>query len=412
MSGQHAAFSPSSAHRVVTCPASFLLSKDAPRTTNWFAVEGSIGHYMHEKVLKQDHVLASDFIGRPPRLFMQPDDLDPDEWAVIPADWVVDEAFAAHVQRSIDWCQQYTGEYFVETRVNISEYTPLTDQFGSCDFACIMQDGTLIIVDLKMGQGVKVYAERNHQLALYALGFMEHLGWLYHIRDVHICVSQPRLDHFDKWVTTAGKLRAFGYEMKGRFDLALKPDAPFCPDEKACKFCPVKGQCPALAQRTQELAHGMFDVLDAEIVKPAMKADWPFATPDAKLMTPEQTSSVLKHRDLIAGFLDSVADHATHLLLHGQEVPDFKLVEGRSSRVIRDVSGYETYLRDNEIEPFKPLELITLTAAESALKTKPKKAGLAAFTEKPRGRPTLAAVTDKRELWTGTAGDMFDAIES
>lgn len=409
MSGQHAAFSPSSAHRVVVCPASFLQAQNEPREPSWFAVEGTIGHFIHEVCLSFP-VRPVDFVGKRPAEFIPSADLDPEEWALVPADWVVDDTFANHVLRSVEWCEQYHGERHVETRVNISHYTPIPDQFGSCDFACMMEDGTLVIVDLKMGQGVKVYADRNHQLALYALGFLEKFDWLYAFHKVKICVSQPRLDHFDAWDTTADELRAFGYEMKERFTLALDPDAPFNPDEKACKFCPVKGKCPALAQRAQELAHGMFDVLGDEVATPSLKHDWPLSHPSAALMTPEQTAAVLKNRALIQDFLDAVEAHATHLLLHGQEVPDFKLVEGRSSRVVRDSDGFAQYLKDNGVEPFKAPALITLTDAEKALKTKEKKAGLAAFTDKPRGKPTLAPVGDKREAYTVTSDQMFDDL--
>ena len=76
---------------------------------------------------------------------------------------------------------------------------------------------------------------------------------------------------------------------------------------------------------------------------------------------------------------------AVHMLMHGQQVPGYKLVEGRSVRVVKDVAGYETYLRENGVEPYRPRELIGLTDAEKGLKTKAKKAGLAAFVEKPRG---------------------------
>lgn len=409
MSGQHAAFSPSSAHRVVTCPASFLLSKDAPRVPNWHAVEGSIGHAIHEHMLL-NNTPAKYFVGKRPQEFMEVAQLDPEEWALVPADWVADETFVAHVERSVDWCLSYDGERHIEQRVDISRYTPIPGQFGSCDFACVMRNGKLVIIDLKMGTGVKVYAERNHQLALYALGFMEKFDWLYAFNDVDVCVSQPRLDHFDRWETTADELRAFGEEMKGRFTIALQPDAPFGPDEKACKFCPVKATCPALAQRAQELALGMFDVLGDEMAAPALRDDWPISAPDARALTAEQISAVLKNRELIEGFLEAVQAQATHMLLHGQPVPDYKLVEGRSARVIKDRDGYAAYLKQHGVEPYKPAEVITLGDAEKALKTKEKKAGLAAFTDKPKGKPTLAPASDKREAYTVTSDQMFDDL--
>ena len=80
------------------------------------------------------------------------------------------------------------------------------------------------------------------------------------------------------WRTSVSELREMGAQIKERFTLALQPDAPYNPDEKACQFCKAKATCPALAQRAQEVALGMFDDLDAEITSPAMR-DWPISTP-------------------------------------------------------------------------------------------------------------------------------------
>ena len=413
MSGAHAAFSPSSAHRVVTCPASFRACQDMPRTTNWFAVEGTIGHAMHEHGLLNG-TPAKAFVGMRPHAFMEATEMDPDEWAVVPADWVVDETFAEHVQRSIDWCNQWTGEVFVEQRVNISKYTPIDKQFGSCDAAIIQRDGKLIINDLKMGAGVKVYAADNHQLALYALGFIEEWDWLYGFDEVEVCISQPRMDHFDVWNTTAAELRAFGMQMKERFTLALEPDAPFNPDDKACKFCAFKGQCVALGQRTQDLALAMFDVIDDEITAPAMKHDWPIVGPSVDGMTPEQIASVLAHAGLMRGFFDAVENHATHMLMHSQEVPGYKLVEGRTHRKWKaSADEVVTWLQERSIKAFKEPEMISPAAAEKEIKgkgAKEIKASLAALVEKPKGAPTLAPVGDKREAYTATADEMFSAV--
>lgn len=417
MSGAHAAFSPSSAHRVVTCPASFRACEGLPNPPSFFAVEGTIAHSIHEHILLNG-TPAKYFIGQRPHAFMEVAEMDADEWALVPPDWVVDEEHVNHVVRSVEWCQQFTGEYHIEQRVDISKYTPIEKQFGSCDFACIARDGTLTIVDLKFGKGVKVYAERNHQLALYALGFIEAWDWLYAFDKVEVCVSQPRLDHFDMWRTTAAELRTFGAEMNRRFALALLPDAPFNPEEKACQFCVFKGQCPALAQRMQEVALAMFDVIDDEIPAPSLKHDWPIVGPSAQGMTPEQISSVLAHAALLTGFLEDVKQHAMGLMLHSQAVPGYKLVEGRSHRRWKtsreEAAGWMTA---NGIEPYKEPELISPAAAEDLIPAKGKekkeiKARLAALVEKPRGAPTIAPVSDKREAYTATADDMFSDVSN
>lgn len=415
MSGKHAKFAPSSADRVVTCPASFLFTQDMPNPPSVFAVHGTVAHYIHEQCLLDPNKKAERYVGMHPIQFMPDDELEPDEWALIPyshgvspdTDFIWTQELADYTQESIDYCMGIGGDTFVEQRLSISNYTPIPDQFGTSDFIAITRGGVMWVVDLKFGEGVKVYAERNLQAVLYALGALDEHDFLYDIKKVVVVISQPRLDHRDVWETTPEELREIGAYIKERFTLALQSEAPFNPSEKACKFCPGKATCPALAQRAVEIAQGMFDDITSEIEKPDASKDWPLSTPDAKLMTPEHTALVLEHANMLRGFLDAVEAHATHLLMHNQPVPGYKLVEGRSARVITDVSGYEAHLRNNGVEPFKSPQLITLTDAEKALKGEQKKL-LSQFMTKPPGRPTIAHESDKRPAMQVTSASMFE----
>src|SRR5690606_38688486 len=51
MAEQHATYAPSSAHRIATCPGSLLATKDLPDTASFEAVEGTVGHAIHEAVM-------------------------------------------------------------------------------------------------------------------------------------------------------------------------------------------------------------------------------------------------------------------------------------------------------------------------------------------------------------------------
>lgn len=418
MSGQHAAFSPSSAKRVIDCPASFQACMGSPDTPNFAAVEGTVAHYLHEQHLRYGTPLTN-FVGMHPLQFMPEDELTEAEWKLLPfsrgvspdTDFIVDTAMVEFVQQSTDWCKAIKGKHYVEQRVNISMYTPIPDQFGTSDHFVIEEDtGTLYVSDFKYGKGVKVFAEKNYQGILYALGVIEEWDWLYGFDKVVIRIAQPRLDHFDTWETTAAELREIGRYILERFTLAMQPDAPFNPTDEACKFCAFKVKCPALTQRAQELALGMFDNLDAEISTPVMR-DWPLSAPDAKAITAEQLAGVLNHYDLIHDFLEAAKAHATYLILHGESVPGWKLVKGKANRFVKDKDGFVAYLTERGVTPFREPELITLTDAEKGLKGKEAKAGLAAFLEKPRGKPTLAHESDKREAYRDTSDAMFDAVD-
>ena len=406
MAGQHARFSPSSAHRIATCPASLRATENLPDEPSWEAVEGTIAHAIHEFALERRQTIDK-FEAMVPSSFMITNELRPEEWAVIPPGWGVPREMIDYVLRSVSFCLEYNGEHFVEQRVNISKYTPVDGQFGTCDFATITNDGLLVITDLKYGRGVQVFAYRNVQLVLYALGFIEEHDWIYNFDRVIIRVSQPRLDHYDVWETTADELRAIGNWLRSRFELALLPNPPFAPEEKACQFCKLKPTCPALGQKMHELAQGWFDDLsEKEIVSPVAPDSFPISTPDVYGLTPAQMALVLDYAKLMKQFLSEVETHVVYLLMHDKEVPGWKVVEGRSNRVITDVAGYETHLRNNKVDPFKPAELIGVTEAEKALRGAAKKE-LSAFLKKPQGSPTLAPASDKRMPYSLTAEQMF-----
>lgn len=391
----HALFAPSSAYRVIQCPASLQHNRDAERTSNWYACRGTLLHFIHAACVDTPTQYPWQFLGARPDAFMEPEDMTPEDWAVVPEGYTITDEDVALVQDSIDYCRSLRSaacDVFVETRVDISHYTPVEGQTGSCDYAIVHRGGQLDVVDLKSGSGQKLYATDNPQLALYALGFIEKFEWLYAFQKVCIHISQPSLDHYDVWETSVAELRLFGNLMKKRFELALQADAPYAPEEKACKYCAIKPTCKALMDHAAQTAFDMFD----EVFNPHR-------------MTPEDVSWALKRRALIRDFLDAVEEHATGMLLHGTPVPDYKLVEGRSARKVRDEISYAAVLVNNGADPYKPRELINLTDAEKALGKN--KALLAPYLNKPPGRPTLAPVSDPRPVWVEPdASTMFDIV--
>jgi hypothetical protein len=405
MAGSHALFSPSSADRISTCPASLLHTQGLPDSPSFEAVEGTVAHALHEMCLTQGFV-AETFIGVAANVLMPTDALSPAEWALIP-DLLVSAEMAAAVQESVDWCRAVPGRHFVEQRLSIDPWTPVPQQFGTSDFVAVdYASRTLTIVDLKYGRGVRVNAFENAQLMLYALGALNEFEMFGDLDIVSIRVSQPRLDHRDEWITSAAELLAHGERLKARFALALNPDAPFYPADKACKFCKAKATCPALYARTLELANGMFDNLN-ETASPVIDGTWPISAHDAKKLAPEHLAKALEAAPLVRGFLDAVESHAMALLLHGQDVSGYKLVEGRSFRRWADVDAARILLTEHGIDFFKDPEPISPADAEKKL-PKAERARLAPLVSKPAGKPTLAPVSDKRPAFTpATASEMF-----
>jgi len=109
-----------------------------------------------------------------------------------------DAEMVEFVQGYVDRCNNFIGEHFIEKRVAFDPWIP--GGFGTCDFICVNPyNYTLVIRDLKYGLGVKVDAEENKQLLLYAIGAYEELSLCYDIRRVLMEIDQPRLDHVSSW---------------------------------------------------------------------------------------------------------------------------------------------------------------------------------------------------------------------
>jgi hypothetical protein len=410
MAGQHAFFAPSSAHRVATCPASLLRTKDLPDKPSFEAVEGTVAHAIHEIVLLHD-VDPTQYVGRPANYFLRPNDLSEAEWALLEG-WTVPPEMPGYVLDSADWCREAPGKHLVEQRLSISRWTPLPDQFGTSDHIALdFSSGTLIVTDLKYGKGVQVFAERNYQAVMYALGAIDEFSMLGDFSKVVVRISQPRLDHRDVWETTVDELFEIGAWLKERFTLALAPDAPFHPEKHACQFCKLKPTCPALYERARELASGWFDNLDADVSNPMPSADWPLSAPDPITLVPEQIALVLENADLVTGFLEAVQKNAIHRLLHSQSVPGWKIVEGRSNRRWRDEIAAEAWLRERQVDPRKPPPMISPADAEKKL-PKALRKEMAALAIKPEGKPTLAAESDPRPVFTPATADGMFADES
>ena len=397
MAGTHSTFAPSSAHRIVTCPASLLASKGEPDNAGVDAVHGTVGHFIHERALL-DGIKPQSFVGMHPVQFMPTAEMSPEEWKLIPysrglkpdEDFIIDNAFAEAVEESVLWCREVPGDHYVEQRVDISPWCPIPGQSGTADhFAC--SPGLLVVTDLKMGTGVQVFAHRNYQAILYALGVINEYDWMYDFDRVVIRISQPRLNHFDVWETTKAELLEIGEYIKERFALANKPGAPFIPDEHACKFCPINYKCKALADT-------VLDYFDFE--DDATRDD---VRLEAEFLTLERSVEIFKKRGLFKLWIGAVeADIATRLSRDPDSVPGLKLVAGRSVRYWpnENAARDELALYIDEDKLYKPREMVSPAQAEKLL-CKADRQIVSVLAEKKPGKPTIVDAEDSRPRWEG-----------
>ena len=395
MPGAHARFAPSSAHRIHDCPASLLLNEQEPDREIWEAAEGTVAHHIAEicASMRRD---PEEFLG----MTFDSGDLDADYDEELHSSKgfaiTVDEEMVQGVGEYLDRIMGLPGDHYVETRVNISPWCPIPDQFGTCDHAAASHK-KLIITDLKYGR-VQVDAPQNKQLVMYALGFINEYDWLYDFDEVIIRIAQPRLDHFDVWVTSKAELLAIGEKIKERFALALKPNAPFGPSEKACRFCKVNYKCKA---NHDFLYHDRIMLLDD---------DDEFVEPDLAMMDDAELAALWLRKGMYENRMRAVEDYLHKKVADGEFVPGLKTVAGRSSRYFVSEVDAEMLLLDAGVKPeklYSKPEFVSPAQAEKLLRGEAKKK-LQDFIKSKPGKPCLVSSDDKRKDLTVQSLELLD----
>ena len=247
------------------------------------------------------------------------------------------------------------------------------------------------VIDFKYGKGVKVSAEDNPQMKIYALGAYEKFSFEYKIDRVRMTIIQPRIENFSEWELSVSELMAWTDSvLTPKAQQAYKGDGPQVPGDW-CQFCKVKSNCRALTQKCIEAAKNH---------------------PDPKLISPDELAAdVLPMLATVKTWLAGVEDYALQQALSGVQLAGWKVVEGRSVRKITDQDGAALALNKagyKTTEIYKPQELRTITDLEKLTGKKQFAAICGDFIEKPQGKPALAPESDKRPAIDPLADDFKD----
>ena len=154
-----------------------------------------------------------------------------------------------------------------------------------------------------------------------------------------------------------------------------------------CKFCKFKAQCRA--QKDALLAE--FDNHE-----------------DANKLTNDEIGDILNKSDMFISWLEAVKMHALSAINRGEAVKGWKLVEGRSVRVISDPDkAVETLSGTLNVEPdtFYNKKIKGIGDLEKIVGKKQLALLLDGNIVKPKGLPTLAKESDKREAINSVMDD-------
>ena len=368
---QHARLSASSAAKWINNPPTLWMEEGLPDTSSIYAKEGTDAHRLAELTLKFETGQITD-----------------KEFDKLFADFKVKSEFYNesmqhfvnnHVSEVMEDYNRFdNAEMMLEQRVSFSDWAP--GGFGTSDCVIIAND-RLEIWDLKYGKGIRVSADHNFQLMLYALGCYAKYSLIYDFSQIRMTISQPRLDNVSQFEISLSDLLEWGEKVvKPAADNALNGRGKWNFDDPATwHFFKAEGFCKQLALKNLEIRKYEFK--------------------EANTLSPEDIVDILGAKDRIVHWLNAVEFYATQQMLQGKlELPGYKLVEGRSNRKIADPDKVYQALRDKGYRKSDLMQekLITLTALTKLIKNDDFENLVQPEIIKPAGKPTLVAETDKR----------------
>ena len=401
---KHAILSPSSAERWLLCPASVLMEKGIPDVASKYAAEGTAAHALAALMLSPENMTteALDSVDR-----------------IHPTD---DEMYG-YVQTYVDKIKELAEGHnlLVEQKLPIGHVTLEDGAEGTGDAVIIRSDDVIEVNDLKYGMGVKVYAAKNKQMMLYALGALRHFSFLGDFKKVVIRIHQPRLQHYDEWECSIADLNTFADEARSsahfiwrlwRGEVALRPAEDFCPSENTCRWCKAKATCPVLSAHIANIVAEDFDVISSN---PIAKLN-PIAH-KIKHATNDELAWLMDNVGVVEDWCKAIRAKVESEMLSGNVVPRWKLVVGKKgNRKWLDETAAEEKMKalGAEANQMYETKLVTPAKAEKIFNKKSEVwKGVADLITQEGGRLSVAPITDPREtVVIGATEDDFEVIEN
>ena len=372
----HAKLSASGAKKWINCPLSVLLESKMPNEETSYAKEGTKAHELSELKLKRELNL----IGK------ESYDI---EISKFDYDDEMDKYTDYYCDAVLEIVHKYDRNYSMvklEERVDFSPWVP--EGFGTSD-VIVLSDKVLEIIDLKYGKGVKVYADNNPQLMLYALGVLNDYNYICDIEEINLTIVQPRLDNISSFKINVYDLLEWGEDIKVKALKAYNADGD-CVVGKHCDdgFCKARPICKAYADERLKIAKYDFR--------------------DPAELSADDIADILGSVDELVRWSKTIKDYALSKALAGEEYKGFKIVEGRSNRAfnIDDLEVIKLLTKEGYRESdVCETTLKSLSSIEKMIGKKDFKDILGNHVIKPMGKPTLVPIDDVRPVYNSAIND-------
>lgn len=318
----HVRLGGSKAHRWLACPASPRLEEEAgPQVYGPHAAEGTSAHSVGETALRTGKN-ADDFLG------MEFEGFE------------VTAEMAEAVQVYVDWVRNASSvadaTLMLEHRIDLSKLNPPEPMTGTADCLIVVPSLRLLIVaDYKHGRGHVVEVNGNKQTRYYALGALLSLPAELRagIDKVQMTIVQPRAFHPDGPVRSETidllELVDFADDILKAANAAQDPDAPAVPGDH-CLFCAAAGNCRARSDQAVVLAQQEFSVV-------------PQLSNMSTAEIAARVAEIEPKLGVVEAWLKEAKKHLEEQLKSGAEVPGWKLVQKRATRVWSDPAKVEEW---------------------------------------------------------------------
>jgi hypothetical protein len=378
----HSLLAPSAAERWTRCVGALHLSRGVVEPDKEYSASGTVSHMIAASLLTGDTLNASQWLGAT----CQEGSFK----------FIIDQDRLDRVQTYIDAVNREPGRLWVEKKLNTSPILGLAGQEGHADAIKLDLDGAVEILgvphkgvlsvhDFKDGY-LQVKAKNNLQGLLYLAAALYEFDLMAEINALRFVIHQPKIHHYDEWTYTRAEIDAvctvlrpvakLAYDIyygAVEFDPAIHLNA----GEEQCAWCPVRGSCPARANRIVKL----FEPL---INRHALDDD--------------TLAQIYMRLDEISGAVNDFRTEALRRAQMGTVIPGFKLVRGKMGKRVWINKTLAESALEGELgaHAFAPREIISPTEAEKLLKKKGYEP-LKKLVTQAEGSLTLAPVTDTRD---------------